>query len=194
MAEVVKGVHRIDGLYGGRRVANVYLLVDEELTLVDAGLPGNLKGIGRYVASLGRSLEELRYILITHSHPDHTGGASALRRHTGAQILAHPWDVRDTRNGDSVAYMSVFGTSSLPLPFLRRVPADGRLHDGDDLPVLGGLKVHHTPGHTPGSACFELTQLGVLFCGDLILEHKGALGRNYGFPGSELKAYRASLE
>ena len=194
MAEVVPGVHRIDGLAGGKAASNVYLLVDDVLALVDAGLPGNLDGITRYVASLGRSLEELRYILITHSHPDHTGGAPALRERTGAQLLAHPRDVRPTRNGDSVAYMSVFGASSLPLPFLRRVPADGLLQDGDELPVLGGLLVHHTPGHTPGSVCFELKQAGVLFCGDLVVEHQGVLGKNHAFPGSELEPYQASLE
>ena len=194
MPEVVPGVHRIDGLWGGQSTANVYLLVDDVLTLVDAGLPGNLEGIARYVASLGRSLEELRYILITHSHPDHTGGAPALREHTGAQILAHPWDVRSSRCGDCVAYLGMFGTSPLSLPFLRRVPVDGLLHNGDVLPVLGGLRVHHTPGHTPGSVCFELVQLGVLFSGDLVLEHQGVLGKNHAFPGSELEAYQASLE
>ena len=194
VAEIVPGVHRIDGLPGGRGVANVYLLVDDVLALVDAGLPGNLRGIARYVASLGRSLEELRYIFITHSHPDHTGGAPALQERAGAQILAHLWDVRSGRQGDSVVYLGVFGASRLPIPFLRRVPADELLHDGDELPLLGGLRVHHTPGHTPGSVCFELKELGVLFCGDLILEHQGMLGKNHAFPGSEMEAYQASLE
>ena len=194
MAEIVPGVHRVDGLWGWQSTANVYLLVDEVLTLVDAGLPGNLEGIARYVASLGRSLEELRYILITHSHPDHTGGAPALRERTGAQILAHPWDVLSSKDGDSVAYLGIFGASPLSLPFLRRVLVDGLLRDGDELPVLGGLRVHHTPGHTPGSVCFELVQLGVLFSGDLVLEHQGVLGKNYAFPGSDLEAYQASLD
>ena len=174
-------------------MGNIYLLVDEVLALVDAGLPGNLKRIARYVTSLGRSLEDLRYILITHSHPDHTGGAPALREHTEAQILAHPWDVRSSKHGDSVTYLGMFGASPLSLPFLRRVPADGLLHDGDELPVMGGLRVHHTPGHTPGSVCFELVQLGVLFAGDLVLEHQGVLGKNHAFPGSDLEAYQASL-
>lgn len=194
MAQVAPGVHRIDGLPGGLRAGNVYLLVDDVLALVDAGLPGNLEGIARYVASLGRSLEELRYILMTHSHPDHTGGAPALRERTGAQIMAHPWDVRSSKLGESVTYLGIFGASPLSLPFLRRVPADGLLHDGDVLPVLGGLRVHHAPGHTSGSVCFELVRLGVLFSGDMVLEHQGVLEKNHAFPGSELEAYQASLE
>lgn len=194
MVEIAPGVHRIDGLPGGESAANVYLLVDEALALVDAGLPGNLEGISRYVSSLGRRLEELRYILITHSHPDHTGGAPAIRERTGAKVMAHPLDVRLTKQGRSVAYLGVFGASPIPLPFVRRVPADGLLHDGDELPLLGGLVVHHTPGHTPGSLCFELRQRGVLFCGDMLLEGQGVLGRNIAFPGSNLEAYQGSLE
>jgi len=193
MPEIVPGVHRVDGLWGGQGTGNVYLLVDEVLALVDAGLPGNLEGIARYVGSLGRGLEELRHILITHSHPDHTGGAPALRELTGAQVLAHPWDVRSGKDGDSVAYLGMFGASPLSLPFLRRVPVDGLLHEGDGLPVLGGLRVHHTPGHTPGSVCLELAQMGVVFCGDLVLERQGILGKNHAFPGSDLDAYQASL-
>lgn len=193
MAEVVPGVHRVDGLKGGVRAANVYLLVDEALALIDAGLPGNLEGVGRYVSSLGRDLRELRYILITHSHPDHTGGAPALREATGAQVLAHSGDVRITRNGRSVAYLGVFGTSGLPVPFLRRVPADGLLEDGQELPLLGGLEVYHTPGHTPGSVCFHLKKMGVLFSGDLLAQQQGVLEKNRGFPGSDLERYQMSL-
>ncbi len=193
MAEVAPGVHLIDGLNGGPRTPNVYLLADQSLALVDAGFPGNLNGIRRYIESVGRRLEELRYILITHSHPDHTGGAAALRARTGAQILAHPADVKPTRNGSSVCYMGVFGASPLSLPFLRRVPADGLLKDGAELPMLGGLKVFHTPGHTPGSACFHLPQRGVLFCGDLLVEHQGSIRKNRAFPGSDLESYQASL-
>ncbi|MBI4199838.1 MAG: MBL fold metallo-hydrolase [Chloroflexi bacterium] len=194
MAEVVPGVHRVDGLAGGPRAANVYLLVDDVLALVDAGLPGNLNGIARYVASLGRGLEDLRFILLTHAHPDHTGGAPALREKTGARVLAHRGDVQAGKNGPSVAYLRVFGSSPLPLPFLRRVPADGLLEDGDELPILGGLRVHATPGHTPGSVCFELKERGALFCDDLIVEGRGRLGKNQAYPGSDLAAYRASLE
>lgn len=194
MAEIVAGVHRIEGLRGGRGGPNVYLLVDgDALALIDAGLPGNIRTISRYVEKLGRPLEQLRYILLTHSHPDHTGGAPALRKRTGAAVLAHPGDVRFKGREASVSYLGMFGSSSLPLPFFRRVPADGLLTDGEILPVLGGLRVLHTPGHTPGSLCFHLEKAGVLFCGDLIVEDRGVLGKNHAFPGSDLKAYQASL-
>ena len=154
MAEIAPGVHRIDGLRGVR--TNAYLLVDgDTLALIDTGLPGSLNPIDRYVKSIGKRLEQLRYVLLTHGHPDHAGGAPALRERTGALVLAHPADVRSNGDQQSVSYLGVFGALPLRLPFLRRVPADGVLSDGELLPLLGGLRVVHTPGHTP-EACASI--------------------------------------
>ena len=195
MGEIIPGIHLVESPKIGPHAANIYLLVDgDTLALIDAGLPGNLNAVTGYVEGLGMRLEQLQYILITHAHPDHTGGAPALQERTGASIYAHPADVHSNGKQDSVSYLGLFGSSSLPLPFLRRVPADGLLNDGDELPILGGLRAVHTPGHTPGSLCFYLEKAGVLFTGDLIIEHQGALGKNsHAFPGANLKDYQASL-
>ncbi|MSQ41216.1 MAG: MBL fold metallo-hydrolase [Dehalococcoidia bacterium] len=81
--EVLPGVHWIRGVRGG----NVFLLeAPQGLTLVDAGLPGSHGKILRFIGSMGRRPEELRAVIITRSHPDHMGSASALRRRTGAQV------------------------------------------------------------------------------------------------------------
>ena len=196
MGEIAPGVHRIDGLKRGRFFAQVYLLVDGDvLALVDAGLLSTVHTIARYVEGMGKSIDQLRYILLTHSHPDHTAGAPALQERSRASVLAHANDVQHSGERPSVSYMGLFGTFALPLLFLRRVPANGLLGDGDMLPLLDGLRVVHTPGHTPGSVCFYLEKRGVLFSGDMILEDHGVLGMNrHGFPGSHLKDYRASLD
>ena len=193
MAEIAPGVHRIDGLRGGR--TNAYLLVDgDTLALIDTGLPGSLNPIERYVKSIGKQLEQLRYVLLT---PRASGprrwctGPLAEDRSLGP---CPSGDVRSNGSRQSVSYMGMFGALPLPLPFLRRVPADGVLSDDDLLPLLGGLQVVHTPGHTPGSLCYYLESIGVLFTGDLLIESRGALGKNrHAFPGASLRDYQASL-
>ena len=81
--EVTPGVHLVDGTWGG----NVYLLLDDDgLALVDAALPGNAGKVLRYIRSLGRDPADLRYVVITHAHPDHTGTIPSLLRHASAKV------------------------------------------------------------------------------------------------------------
>ena len=80
--EVVQGIHRVDGTRGG----NVYLLVDSDsLTLVDAALPFNAGKIRRYIESIGRTVSDVRQVVLTHSHPDHTGSIRRLVRRFGGR-------------------------------------------------------------------------------------------------------------
>ena len=62
------------------RGANIILITEEELTLIDTGLPGSLTRILDFIHSLGRSAEEIGLIIITHNHFDHAGGLAELRR------------------------------------------------------------------------------------------------------------------
>ena len=74
-------LYRIDGING----ANVYLLIaDEGLTLVDSGMPGNAETILAAIRGIGREPSELRYVVLTHSDPDHSGSAARLKELTGA--------------------------------------------------------------------------------------------------------------
>ena len=74
------------------RWSRVYLIVGETLTLVDSGLPWRPRGILNYIRSIGRRPDELKHILVTHSHPDHTGMTSALAKATGAAVAVHRSD------------------------------------------------------------------------------------------------------
>src|SRR5690349_19678800 len=70
-------------------VANPYLLIDENgVTVIDAGLPRSEKKILAYLASLGKTPQDVKQILITHSDYDHVGGLAALKAATGARTYS----------------------------------------------------------------------------------------------------------
>ncbi|MBI4282326.1 MAG: MBL fold metallo-hydrolase [Chloroflexi bacterium] len=188
--EVAPGIHHIQKARG----ANVYLLVDQDLTLVDTGYPGNGRVVVEYIESLGRRVEELKRVLITHSHPDHTGSVPELKELAPIQVLVHQADTRlDAQGRHLVSYLNVFGENPLPIPFLRRIVADGFLEDGQVLPILGGLRVIHTPGHTPGSICFYLESRKAIFLGDMVVNIGQYVGGSVPLPKTDLKLYEKSL-
>src|SRR4051794_40648535 len=86
--EVVPGLHRIDLGH-----VNAYLLDSGAgPVLIDTGFPGDELRILGALAELALAPSRLRAIVLTHAHPDHVGGAAALRATTGAPIHAHPRD------------------------------------------------------------------------------------------------------
>jgi glyoxylase-like metal-dependent hydrolase (beta-lactamase superfamily II) len=86
----------------------------------------------------------IRWILLTHTHPDHWPGAPPLATRTGAPILAF-----DARDGLAI---------------------DGQLADGDRIDIPGApLTVLHTPGHASNHLCFLLEREQVLFTGDHVM-------------------------
>ena len=189
--EFLPGVHMIPGVLWSR----IYLLEDDRLALVDTGLIGNARRVERYIRSIGRDPAELAYLLITHSHPDHTGSTLSLARKTGAAIFAHPGDTRAHANGDvSLSYMRAFTSMKLPLPFLQRTPVARLVEDGEVLPIQGGVRVIHTPGHTPGSVCYLVEQSGVLISGDTLFSDGTRVSRSVPFPGSNVEHYKASID
>ena len=188
--EIVPGVHSIPGI----RWSRAYLIVDDTLALVDAGLPWDAGRIVRYIRSIGRRPDELGMVLTTHSHPDHTGGTLPITRRTGAEVVAHAGDTKTHADLTvSLNYLGVFSALKVPVPFLRRTPAR-TIGDGHILPLLGGIRAIHTPGHTPGSLCFLLESRGLLFSGDTVFSDGARVQRSVPFPGASIRQYKRSLE
>jgi glyoxylase-like metal-dependent hydrolase (beta-lactamase superfamily II) len=176
--EIIPNVHLIPNI-----VANPYLLIDPNgLTLIDAGLPGSHRKILRYLSGLGYQPHDLKRILITHADFDHVGGLAALKTATRARIFASPVEARAIAAGHA----------SRPLKPRRRItkllfdlmaglfkPAtvqvDEFLSDGHTLPVLGGLRVVETLGHTPGHVSFFAPYAAILFCGDSMVSEESGL-------------------
>ena len=156
------------------RGANIVLLAEEELTLIDTGFRGSSSKIASFIHSLGRSAEEISLIIITHNHLDHAGGLSELREFSTARVAAHKADLvapdslvpypRISRRLLRIPPFSILR----PLSYAKWDDVDIPLEGGEVLRPLGGLRVIHTPGHTPGSICLFSPEKRLIFTGDAI--------------------------
>jgi glyoxylase-like metal-dependent hydrolase (beta-lactamase superfamily II) len=168
-------VYLIKGIWGtGVWGANVFLLVDKSLTLVDTGFKDRSGQILKEVRQLGYSPSDIADIVITHHHADHIGSLAALKKITGANVFAHPADASyiDGRLPQpGPARPRWFDKALAPfykLGVTTPVAVDVLINDGDELPVLGGIKILHTPGHTPGSISLFLPEERLVIAGDVL--------------------------
>jgi glyoxylase-like metal-dependent hydrolase (beta-lactamase superfamily II) len=171
-------IHLVDGV-----VCNVYLILESDgVTMIDTGMPGRGSAVIAYLGKLGRSVHDLRNILLTHQHVDHIGNAASLSTPSGAQITAHPEDA-PAIEGKAPRELpnSVVMRSMLNLLFvwrLKPLQVDNRVRAGQTLPILadeGGLQVIETPGHTTGHISFYLPGRKLLFAGDAYRHSNGRL-------------------
>jgi len=192
--EVAAGVHQIRMLG-----ADSFVLADESLTLIDAGMVGSRRTIERHLRRIGRTLTELERIVCTHGHPDHIGGVHELvRDRDDVEVLIHPADLAGLQLPLREALgrpPDGGGRRGRLIQYLTRVPANCTpIEDGTLLPLLGGLRVVHTPGHTPGSICLYAERLRLLFTGDVLQVIKGRLAFASWFFSHDHAGARASVE
>ncbi|NUR57355.1 MAG: MBL fold metallo-hydrolase [Catenulispora sp.] len=159
---------------------NVFLIAGGDgLTLVDTGRGTAVDALLQTIAELGHDPAGLRRIVLTHAHPDHVRGAPALREHTGAAILVHAADEawlgagRVPTDGRSGAGARRF--DDLDAAHWTPFRPDVTLEDGALIAGSGGLRVIHTPGHSPGHIALLHEPTRTLLVGDALF-HTGKLG------------------
>lgn len=134
--------------------------------LVDAGCGDSVTQILENVRRCGADPDRIEYLLITHCHFDHTGGADEVRSRTGCRIVAHDKDVSFMEKGDSVVTAAMwYGAEMKPFRVDRKLTQPRETLSLGDRPV----EAIHTPGHSPGSVVYltESEGLKVLFGQDV---------------------------
>lgn len=160
------------------RGVNMVLIAEEELTLIDTGFPGSSSQIVDFVHDLGRSVEEISLIIITHNHFDHTGGLTELSKLTRAKIAVHQADIGDTEAHPPYPRVIRRALRMPPFSALRSVfsvkpsEVDILLEGGEVLEPLDGLRVVPTPGHTPGSISLFSPQNKLLIVSDAMSKRR----------------------
>jgi glyoxylase-like metal-dependent hydrolase (beta-lactamase superfamily II) len=142
---------------------------DGSVTLVDTGLKSAPSRIVAALAEIGSGPSDVTTIVLTHAHPDHAGGAADLAHRSGRGVTVHTDDAEYVRTGTSPARDTTLRLGRLvtrtpgfePAPVARTM-SDGELLDGS------ALRVHHTPGHTPGHCSLVHEPSGTLITGDAI--------------------------
>jgi glyoxylase-like metal-dependent hydrolase (beta-lactamase superfamily II) len=149
---------------------NTYLVgADGHWAVIDPG-PANTQHVDTLVAA---APGPIRYILVTHTHPDHSPGATPLKSATGAPLL-----------GQTTPHPQWQDATFTP---------DRELRHDERLTITSGvtLRVIHTPGHASNHLCYLLEEENILFTGDHIIQGSTVVINP---PDGDMSAYIASLE
>ncbi len=181
-AQFRSAVEVLPGLYQVRtRGSKAYLILDDDITLIDTGSVGSGGRVLRALEELGRSPSDIKHIVITHYHMDHVGGLPEIQEYVPARTGVH---LAEAPHIESEALLP--NPFQHPLlakicePYLRRndpgaARVDVILDDGDEIPALGGMRIVHAPGHTAGSISLYFPNRGVLLVGDAMQYKFGRL-------------------
>lgn len=158
--------------------ANSYIIKTAEgLLMIDCGCGDTLDQIFSNMLYWGLSPDDIRYLILTHPHLDHAGGAHLLKKR-GVKLIAIGETADAVASGDERCCGYLYHKTFQP------VEVDKTINDGDTLSLLGvSFKVMHLPGHSMGCTAFFLDWDGkkVVFSGDVI---GTLLVGNFGWSGS----------
>lgn len=163
---------------------NAFVIEDNGLTLIDTGAKGSTEKIFSAIRNGGKDPYDIKRIILTHAHPDHSGSAEEMKRMLRVPVMAHREDAQIMRYGiacrKEVCLTPGFKNWLIYELAIKRsginiepVVIDEELNDHDLLPLLGGIRVIHTPGHTRGHIALLAENEEVLIAGDLLSNSTG---------------------
>lgn len=153
--------------------ANAYLVDDGDVTLVDAGQPGDLADLRRELDAAGYAERDLDRILLTHYEVDHVGTLADLAFDGPIYAMEPDASFLDGSRRPPLSRRKGVLQRFLGLRLSHPSNPVRRIGDGE---TVGGFTASHTPGHTPGHAVYVHETLDVVLLGDLVVSENGHLG------------------
>jgi len=157
---------------------NAFLIEDNGLTLVDTGYKGSGDKIFDDIKKGGKNPNDIRQIILTHSHPDHAGSAYELKTKLKVPVYAHTEDADLIRQGIAGRMPFVLSPGVANWLLFNLIIKRGKnevdpfqvnhlIDDNDVIPIAGGIHVIHTPGHSKGHVALHVKNEGVMICADI---------------------------
>lgn len=156
---------------------NAFIIKDNGLTLIDTGYKNSADKIFAAIKKGGENPNDIKRIILTHCHPDHTGSAADIKNRLGIPVFEHSEDATLTEQGIGGRAMHLSPGVMNWLVFnifikrteniIEPVNIDEKLNDNDVIPIAGGIQVVHTPGHSAGHICLLVKNEGVLIGADI---------------------------
>ena len=202
MQQIVPGVYCVPFWLG---YLNVYVIeTPNGLALIDTGT--GARSIERVAAGLdriGRRLEDVRHVLITHAHFDHIGGLNSLQERIPVQTYAHRREALVIQGEqpptfaprDELRGLALLTSYTIIHPSVPPSAVSVKVSDGDTLDtVLPGLQVVELIGHTFGHVGYYWPDRGVLFGGDVLMRYPWGVRMPLRAPTADWKAARAAIK
>lgn len=150
-----------------QRYVYIYMITGRDCYLIDTGVAGSEKIIAEYMRDIGRSINEVKAIFLTHAHPDHIGSAAAIRQQTECKIYCsaeeRPWIADVDLQFRERPVPNFYGLAG------RSVPIDEVVRNGDCIKLEDDieLEVIGTAGHSKGDVSYFMNGR-VFFSGDAV--------------------------
>lgn len=178
-----------DGVYQVKKGFRAFVVDgDDGLTLIDTGLPKRASVLISGIESIGRSVTDIRSIVLTHSHADHAGSAAYLKREASADLYCSPADAPAVGGAEKAPTPPFLDRTPLQIlkPLMGLLPTpepaevDQMIEPGLLLTLPEDFVAVETPGHTPGHTSFLLDRAGgILFVGDASSQKNGSVTRGW---------------
>jgi glyoxylase-like metal-dependent hydrolase (beta-lactamase superfamily II) len=178
--DAAPGIHRIEDAN-----VNWYLIEAEDgMTVVDAGVPRSWDSLHEALGKIGRGVDEIRALVLTHAHFDHIGFAERARTELGVPVYLHQNDVPLARKPRQYTHERARShyllTKPRALPYVAGflaarafwpppVAEPRRFEENETLPVPGSPRIVFTPGHTLGHCALHFPERDAVICGDALV-------------------------